>query len=301
MEKCIKPYGTVLLSENYEKFAQETYETVYNAVQQSLATAKNAPILMVSGEGHYDFLSEIITNMWTDDAEETPAHAAAYTHISAIRAAADLVGRENVVVSFEQDPKSIENILSNLNRDRVPDFFLEPQASQLAFIYAYKNGFNIVGTDAGYRGAIERADGNVEEIIMDPQRYAMEHAAISAQAGNARIVVHIGGAAHIKTLQGYPPDSDFSDPDNVPTPVDNPFDSVYGCVVYFNNDDEFKKETEDTSFYRNPENAIQIDAPGKMDSRDRKDVGKRIDDAAATMRSEATTVDIMTTPSRPKI
>lgn len=286
------------MSEAYENFAKETYETVYNAARQNLSEAQTKPILMVSGEDHHDPLLETITNWWTDDEKEAPAHSAAYTHIAAIKAAEDLVGRGNVIISFEQDPKFMQDLLSNMNRGLIPDFALDPGPAQMALLYAYQNGFDIVGTDAGYKIVMERADGNAEEAVNDPQRYAMENAAISALAENARIVVHIGGAAHIMTLQGYLPDSDFSDPNNLPAPADNPFDGVYGRVLYFNSDDEFTRESGATAFYRDPQNAIQIDAPGQMDKSDHREVGQRIDGASADMRSPTPSGDNDFTLSR---
>lgn len=289
------------MSEAYENFARETYGTVYNTVRENIAAANGAPLLVVSGEDHYDPLIEKVTNLWTDDAQESPAHAAAYTHIAAIRSAVELAGRQNVVVSFEQDPARLGDILANMDRGLIPDFVLDPGPGQQALLYAYDNGLTIVGTDAGYAGALERADGDRNELVMDPQRYAMEIAALSAQAENAKVVVHIGGAAHIMTLQGYPPDSDFSDPDSAPARVDNPFEGVYGRTVFFNSDDELKREDGITAFYRDPENAIQIDAPGQMDASDRREVAERINQAAQEIRESAPAPDAAPQPRGPAI
>ena len=269
------------MSSAYEQFAKDTYETVYNAAQKGLSEAKGEPILIVSGEEHSDnILEKIINFVWTDDEDESPAHAAAYTHVAAIKAAEQLVGKYNMVVSVEQDPDLIKDMLSKMDAGMPLDFAMDPSPTQIAFMYAYENGYTIVGTDAGYRSAIQRAEGDALKAIDDPQRYAMENAALSDLADRAKVVVHVGGAAHIKTLQGYLPTDDFSDPDNLPEPVDNPFGDVYGRVIFFNSDEDQGRQTGSTSFYRDPKNAIQIDAPGRMDDSDRENVGQRIEEAA---------------------
>lgn len=162
------------MSEAYEDFATETYTKVRADMAQALEGANGLPILLVSGEAHGDdsTLDKAIPDFLVE-----PAIAAAYTHLAAIKAAVDLVGAENVVLSLEQDQRNVTELkgyFDNVREDNALEQFKPLQDSQVrALIFAQENNVPIFGSDPLIRKVAEGKIG-----ASDPERMEGEIKAI---------------------------------------------------------------------------------------------------------------------------
>lgn len=305
------------MSETYENFARDTYATVNQEVTSAVEQADGMPILVFSGAQHSD---SIEFNWLTPGSWEEPAMAAAYTHISAIRSAVDAVGAENVIVSFEFDQQKLD-IRQGLIRQRVEDDLApEPVLEQIDLVgnpvyaglyYAMENNIEVVASDPEHR---INPDSINPMAAYDPIRLEAEIGTLSQHAlreeNTPKVVVHIGGAAHIANLQGVTP-TEFSegietaeqDTDDVP-----PFEGVYGSTVFFNSYQQAPLEPgviipQIVDYGMDPRNATQIDPPGYMDEEDRliQTIIDRVDttanEVAATPPTPDAAPDAGTNPS----
>jgi hypothetical protein len=270
------------LSETYEKYARDSYTVVMGAMRERLLANGGKPLLVVSGESHEDGTAEKWSNAFTRDSKEQPALAAAYTHMAAITAAVRLVGKENVVVSIEQYSREMGEIARDLRMGLKPKVQLnDEKPMSRAILYANSLGLKIQGTDEGRVGAIRRAEGDLNKAIDDNSRYVEERQALNdlGRFGPRppKIVVHIGGAAHIQMLHGYGPTDNVAQMSaNVRNAVKNPFEAVYGRPLFFNSSDINSDGDVTHAFTSNARNAIQRVAPGAMDANDIKNIEERI-------------------------
>lgn len=289
------------MSEEYKQFARETYEKVYNEMKKSLELSGDTPLLVMSGEHHFDSYKEKnYYNAIAPDSWQEPAAAAAYTHIAMIQAAIDLVGKENVVVSVEMDAflekffeadrayfnsemEKFQNgasldSLSQENRTKME------QGAARAQYFAKNTGVEIVGTDLENRNPDE-------QLRKDAEIEAIGKIALRTQ-NTPKIVLHIGGADHIPSLQGHKQKEIEEDASALTKDPDkNPFLGIFGDTLFFNSGraawfgDGGQRSAAD-GYYTNPDNAVQIDAPGAMDESDIREIEQRIQDAAREMRNQ---------------
>lgn len=288
------------MSETYENFARDTYATVNQEVISAVEQADGMPVLVFSGEQHSD---SIENNFLTPAAFEEPAMAIAYTHVSAIRAAVDAVGAENVVVSFEFDQQKLDArqglIRGTVEDDLAPERMLEAGGRldhpiYAALYYAMENDLEIVASDPLHR----EVDPN------DPRRYEAEIEALSQYAlreeNTPKVVVHFGGSAHIANLQGVTPEEFSEGVETTTQDIDDvpPFEGIYGASAFFNSYQQAPLEPgflipEIVDYGMDPRNATQIDPPGYMDEEDRliQTIIDRVDTAANEVAATPPTPD----------
>ena len=234
---------------------------------------------------------------------EEPALSAAYTHIAAIQSAVDLVGKENVVVSFEFDEPLIEKSLDvvyeiQLLREEGNLDSIYSHAARLfnafptfhAMEFAKSQGLEIVGSDPG-RGADFSSDSQERR---DAEIVALGKLALQTE-DTPKVVVHVGGSAHLVTLQGYPYNIDTSlFADKTQEDAVSPFEGIYGSQIFINSDqpvtDVYNRSA--LAYMRNPDNAMQLDPPGKMDTSDLTDIGSRVQDASREYQASETSTEI---------
>ncbi|MCE7887793.1 MAG: hypothetical protein DYH13_09885 [Alphaproteobacteria bacterium PRO2] len=278
------------MSEAYEKYAKDVYATVFKNMKSALHAAGKKSLLVVSGESHGDsFWETWVTNTYTPDEKEKPALAAAYAHISAMTAAEKLVGQKNVIVSIEATPERIQEILKKFDKGLKPEEIEMDRGTPMtyALYHAYESGFKIVGTDSGSKKARKLAeeegifpDKKVDEAIASEERLGAERNEIGKLASKAKIVVHLGGAAHIPSFYGHKMDEDFTKPDSLQmTHHANPMLKYYGRVIFFNSADKDDSDLTAT-FFSSTRNAIQFKPPGKMSPRDSVDINEQVLSAA---------------------
>ncbi len=305
------------MSEAYEQFAKDTYVKVYHDMKDALGASGDLPILVVSGEMHNDPMLgdhiDIIVSEETDDflkeyediydldisvlipdSMENPALASAYTHMSNIQAASDLVGKDNVVVSVELNNKTLEQVISFIEKGST---FTTPIPALETISFALKNGYEIVASDP-LNGKGDKGDKYQQE------RYDEEILAIGRHAlrieDTPKIVVHIGGTNHIGTLQGYDRfDLAENGEELLRDPEIDPFNGSYGKVLFYNTAQTTTYSIleglfDDTIDYaQNPKNATQIDPPGAMDESDRRNIADRIEEASAEMHNTSEAASTM--------
>lgn len=283
----------------YEGFARDTYTTVRNRLDIAGEKSGDLPVLVVSGERHFEEnLHKFASNLIPDKYEEPPL-AATYTHIASIQAAVDIAGRENVVVSVELSDRELERIEQEIEykidvRNDILEMLGAPEPSQRIFLdsvtewpiyeavrFAVENGLEIVATD------------KLKGISLDQEHFDAEIEELGKIALNTsdppRFVVHIGGAAHIGTLQGHSIDalarngSELTREDAL-----SPFNGIYGEQVYINTAqntlvDEMELAIREIfgdhqycEYSMKKENAIQIDPPGHITEDDVRLAPERI-------------------------
>ncbi len=316
------------MSETYENFARDTYATVDQQVASALTQANGMPVIILSASEHGDGGLENILNVLMHASAEEPAMASAYTHIAAIESAVRAVGAENVIVSFEFDQEKLD-ARQGLLKPAIENEELSPEQQMsyvelqdhpvyVALYHATESGIETVASDP-----LHNIDNYKAQRRFDAEIETLEQHALRTE-NPPQIVVHIGGSSHIPMWQGHKiheitdgnvnKDKDMSADKEVGGEVNKdkiseeplPFEGVYGKVVFLNSYQEpaFEPLTHNTMIYaRDPDNAIQIDPPGKMDKTDMdyETIIQRVQAAAAdqavTMPDPETTPDITTDPA----
>lgn len=276
------------MSDVYKKFAKDTYNIIEAAITLRRIENDGKPVLIISAQSPVDQLIEDTKNSIkrhfkeSSAADEEPAMAGAYAHIGAIKAAEQLFGKSNVLVSFQHSPDEIKKILADSKDGKLgktfEKFFSPDDPAGHAFRYAYENGYRITGSDTGKETAIERAKDKSEAVAkLDETRYETERNAINMMGTvKTGAVVHITSIHHLPLLTGmqYGESPDYQD---MPP---NPYMDVYGFPLIINSDDHHNPVYKSLA---GPDSKIlQIEAPGRMDESDKTDIGKRIDEAAKT-------------------
>lgn len=278
------------MSQRYQDHAKEVYRKFYEEMEAGLkqAEASGKPILVVNGEYHRDSDIEAIANLALADEAQDPALGIAYSHIAAIKAAEELAGKENIVISMELPPQTTEKILASglLDLNNPPKNEDVPAAHALFHILREKYNFEETDTGFGYG-------------TYSPHRYKAENQAIAAipnEHPDAKIIVHIGGLAHLLTLSGYDPEYYAGQSEDLSTlKKEPPFNNQYGSVLMFNNCPTVctnigiiheNVRPLSAEFATSAANAIQIRAPGRMDEDDKvlDTIVARIEAAAANYR-----------------
>jgi hypothetical protein len=280
------------MSDAYEKFAKDIYANVYFHAKDRMDHNHGKPVLIVSGESHFDAPLEKLSNLFKDAAKQEPAMAAAYAHIAAIETAIRLAGKENVVISFERDPDVVKKIIADAKKDygSVENYFGDNLSIDgpmgFAFRYAYNQGLTIIGSDTGDKAALKRHNGDIIAASKDEGRYKEEIVALKELAAThkPRFVVHIGGVDHLATLAGYPYDKD-----PLKSEANNPFKQTYGQPVMIFAGDRDRSTSAGGEFFKNLNSIIQADAPGKMDDSDLNEIEDRIESFADKLAPPSTT------------
>lgn len=284
------------ISDAYKEFAKDSYSTINAAMRDGLSKSGDLPMLVVSGEMHRDLPEQGFLDFFIPAKHEEPALAAAYSHIAAIQSAIDVAGKENVVVSFELNDTLLEKSLGVV--DQIQELRQQGELGNVnseagwmyntfpyfhAMEFAKSQGLVIVGSDPG-RGkdfssdSQERRDAEVDAL----GKLALQTADIP------RVVVHVGGEAHFITLQGHPYNFDTSVYENkTHSDAVSPFEGIYGSQIFINSDqpviDVIGRDI--VAYIRNPENAIQLDPPGKMDASDINDISMRIQEFSTALKA----------------
>ena len=281
------------MSEEYKQFSKETYGSIYQEIKHGLSEAGNLPVLVVSGEMHREPLGQETLNTFIPDEYEEPALAGSYSHISAIQAAADLVGKENVVISIEADDAilkreidAVETIAGHRSNGDIGR--MDPESARLfdnytmfhAIEYANTEGFRIVASDPNRENwnGPERFSGEIESL---------GKLALDTSDNRPKIVVHLGGSSHFATLQGNRYMEDKAGYEGMTSDeAISPFEGIYGKSIFINSEQPISDmyNRSDADYSRNPKNALQIDPPGRMDRSDLEDMGSRIKEASVQMR-----------------
>ena len=273
------------MGDPYKKFAKETYDTVYTAMKDGVAQSGNLPLLFMSGESHIDTKLEKQSNNFVPESDQEPAIAAAYTHVAAIKSAADLVGNDKVAISFEMDQETLDQLKDRYAHN--PDSFqemCERFPMLIALKYAIDNGYETVASDPLYQ----------TPNATSPERFDAEKDALGKVAlrtnNQPNIIVHIGGSYHIGYLQGHTNEELMENGEHLTRQEnEDPFNGIFGHSVFINSAHrnplqlQAAPDTQRYLYLQNPENAIQIDAPGKMDKADITDIAERIEAAAKDM------------------
>ena len=246
-------------------------------ISQALKSSGNLPVFVMSGEVHEDTETENTLNDYLPDQYENPALAAAYTHISAIHAAGELVGKENVIVSIELDQDELDQAIEIANRELNGQVLVEARPMYEAVRFAVEQGYELVASDPlrdrKNPDRQDRFDAEIETI----GKHALR------TEDTPKVIIHIGGAYHIGSLQGYRADELKSDGETLTkNPERNPFEGIFGQTLFYNTAQDtssmFILEVLDdgNNYYRNSANASQIDPPGRMTEIDSRNIANQV-------------------------
>ncbi|MDH5723660.1 MAG: hypothetical protein OEY94_10115 [Alphaproteobacteria bacterium] len=266
------------MSEAYEKFARDTYNKVYDTINQSLKKVDGLPILVVSASDLLDYQKEVAWDYFTSDEHEEPALAGAYTHIAAIQAAVDLVGKDNVIVHFIGDQEQMNSNYKRIDRrEREGRDATYPIDETIKFI-----------NQKGYKIQVdsEASPNSISDI--DSDRLVNNYGKLANVVPAApKIVVSIVPSVVLSFLQGYTQEDMIGNKgaELSRNAEKNPFEGVYKDSVFFNTARYTRvrfaePETTWKSYAIKSENAFQVDAPGQMDKTDMNKISERIMNAS---------------------
>ncbi len=277
LENMSEEYG------DYPTFAGDTYRAARTQIGLALTQSPDLPVFVGSFETHNDDRWVQAEHALTSDLEESPAIAAAVTHIAALQAAVDLVGKENVVLDVE------------LNDKLLNDFKKSPSVSDPAtqtmwhvVKYALDHGIKINASDI--------LNGSPKALI-DQDRFDAELTSVQLQALRTRdaprIVVHVGGAAHMGNFQGFQLSELQSDGSSLDrTQRVSPLEGIYGVQIFLHTPSTRAGELRQNpwgDYADNPANAAQIDSPGRMSETDRTQLGEYVLAASKAAQAEVAT------------
>lgn len=274
------------MSNKYEKFAVDTFQTVHDEISKS---HHQGALLVFVGEEHApnNIQERFKSRIGSEDYE--PNTASIYAQISAIQSAILIAGKENAVLSMEMNEETLARTTEIIrsNNNQVPDNFKTiPSFHTLAF--ALREGISVEASDP------------FADQPSHPERDKLINQAISSLADskgedvgqeNPFIVVHVGGFRHMNNMQGYSDQDVLAAKGDLVYNKDNsPFSGIFNEQVYFNTVrlpelvmDIFNQQVSkgagryhpsidhgiaDQNYTTNKQNAIQIDAPGEMDHDD---------------------------------
>lgn len=268
---------------DYRAFAQTTYGSTREQIAKALTQSPDLPIFVGSFETHNDDRWAQAEHALTSDLEESPATAGAVTHIAALQAAVDLVGKENVVLDVELNDKV-------LNDFKKSPSVSDPAAQTMWHVvkYALDQGIKINTSDV--------LNGSPKALI-DQDRFDAELTSVQLQALRTRdaprIVVHVGGAAHMGNFQGFQLSELQSDGSSLDrTQRVSPLEGIYGAQIFLHTPSTRAGELRQNpwaDYADNPANATQIDSPGRMSEKDRTKLGEYVSDASKAAQAEIAT------------
>jgi hypothetical protein len=285
LENMSEEYG------DYPTFAGDTYRAARTQIGLALTQSPDLPVFVGSFETHNDDRLVRAKDAFTSDLNESPAMAAAVTHIAALQAAVDLVGKENVVLDVE------------LNEKLLNDFKKSPSVSDPAtetmwhvVKYALDHGIKINASDI--------LNGSPKALI-DQDRFDAELTSVQLQALRTRdaprIVVHVGGAAHMGNFQGFQLSELQSDGSSLDrTQRVSPLEGIYGAQIFLHTPSTRAGEWRQNpwgDYADNPANATQIDSPGRMSETDRGCLGQYVSDASKAVQAVVTTQNNACSPT----
>ncbi len=273
---------------SYSEFAAQTYASINRALDQALCESNGGSILMSIGEAHHNLSSDD----QNPENEQNPALAGAFSEVSALAASQRLVGTENTVLAVELLAEDISYLIDGIenNNLRLDDFDVEATMAH-AILYAHRNGIEIVPIEA---------DADVEMNAPERDEMMIDSIRALSLTDEQKIIVHVGGAAHMSNMAGFNNDTIENttgvvtlDPDNTPS------SGSYDDVVFVNTvmlPEDYVTRLEQNSpqtyaevmYFTDPDNAIQIDPPGKMRDEYRDNIGYMIDKAADDFAAQNT-------------
>lgn len=285
------------MNETYEQFAVSTYARFHGEIEGAL---QNVPlggsVLVAIGEGHKEDKWEKSVNQHIPKEDQEPHAAAAFSHIAALEASIRLVGVASTVLSIElkkDDLDSFKAYVESYNGGQLPLSLLQMPAVQ-AIQYAIKKGIRMAPTDPAF-GA-EDPEGR--------KRLRAYTEAVKGLAGRGQnskcVVVHVGGAFHLADMADYSPAEIIAAGGDITfVPLRNLMTEAYGRVLMFNTfrlpqqlveaipgitDARLRSKWANTvkleTALTNPENSIQIDAPGAIDPSIVPYIGSMVENAA---------------------
>jgi len=247
----------------YARFAKETYNRVYDDMKEALEKSDGKPILIVSGEAYRDVDFDLKANKLLPDSLENPAFAATVTHLAIMRAAMDLVDKEDLVVSQELTDHAVEVITDTIKeRDESEGIYSFEVPSRNGLRYALENGLKVSPDDplGGYgRRYPERSMAAIEAI----QKHALAE-------NPPKIVFRMGSVGNTGTLQGIPLQKLLDEGKELTRdPDDDPFKDQYAQTLFYNTVQNtpfylLEYSDEDVDYAKNSANAEQIDPPGAI-------------------------------------
>lgn len=296
------------MSEKYEEFAKTVYKTIQKEITTALKETGGSILVFSGEQHKDEPFEQQLNNMRrkeleqlynkygiTQDfqkiskknygltpADQEPALAGAYTHVATLKAAIEAVGTENVILSLELPENKISKIRSNLEKTRDPKINLSENHTPMyqAIAFADRNSIKVAASSA----AKSSKDISAREVAIQEN--------LRQLAPNTRIVVHAGGSNHLPLMQGHKDNEIKADNGTqISTSKIPPLGDAYTGFIYLNStrlpthqkaffkaakgstlDSETKEVIQESlalnNYTTNPENAVQIDAPGAMDQRD---------------------------------
>ena len=217
------------MTSKYEDYTKGIYKTIREDIADAKQEGGSKPAFLFSGEAHEDSPQE--EKMYADknfpDEAVNPAIAGACAHIAAMKAAIDEYGKENVTAAFEMDQETLDTVIEQIEQMGGDYPAIE------AIKFAIENGLDIKGFDPKFQEyqdnptAKERLDAQVDFF----QKYALE-------TGNSdKIIVAIGGSAHIGYLHGHTPEDLGKNGNNLnatPGALPIEFEGMYGKMLFYN-------------------------------------------------------------------
>lgn len=266
---------------DYEAFAANTYATMHWAINHAMNKGGDRSILTIIGEGHNTNLYTQGKDGVSEDMQE-PFVAAAFAEVSALEASKRLFGADNTVLSVELDADTLADVMEDLkNQDYVLDSSDIEVTMLHAISYAHKNGIEIVPND--FPSDMYETEAQRDLMMIDAI------AAISRE-DERKSVIHIGGAAHLSNMSGYTDEEIENAGGDLKLDLrETPFSDMYEQTIYVNaarfpqgyDLTYFEPQiVAEASYMTDPENAIQIDAPGRIDFTTLNSVADMVNKAA---------------------
>lgn len=293
LEAVVEPFAPDLenMSQehgDYRAFAETTYKGAREEIRQAMTESPDLPVFVGSFETHTDTGYVDVRNAFRNDLDESPAMAAAVTHIAALQAAVDLAGKGNVVLDVELSDKLLKEFINSRNSRTSQGLPYDPGVQPIWHVvsYALDHGIKINPSDVLH---------DAPDAVEGQTRYEAELESVGLQAlytsGAPRVLVHVGGAGHLGNFQGFSQSELLSDGADLNRNLRaQPLEGIYGAEVYLHTpnsgDGSFDRRVEYAS---DPANATQIDSPGRMSETDRMQLGQYVLAASKAAQSEIAT------------
>ncbi|SEN59309.1 hypothetical protein [Nitrosomonas marina] len=270
------------------EYAQKTYDVIYGEMLNRKPTSDGQNTLVIIGEEHVDPF---------EFKDMEPARQALYAHISALSAAKNIVGSDNVILSVEMDEETLKHAIRGISQG-IPNHLQDrPMAHTIK--YALDNNIRMVASDTlGLHPSFQEYDNSSELRNYAQHKNIIE----TAQENSEAYIVHIGGMLHLSNLQGYSNEEVIAANGQLSyDPEKSPFKDHYAHQFFINashlsdyeiNSAESRREKESNPFSEfhallaefnyasNKDNALQINPPYYAEHRRGEDIVSYIEDAA---------------------
>lgn len=258
-------------------YAQETYNQIYSEMLDHKPTNNGDPTLILIAEEHIDH--PVFEGM-------EPAQQAIYAEISALGAAKNILGSENVILSVEMPEGDLQHVRQIISEGIPESAQSIPSSHTIKF--ALDNGIDVVASDPLGGSPQHQKYDNSSELRDYAQRKELIE---TANDNKGAYVVHIGGAMHLSNFQGYKNEEVINANGELShNPQNTPLRNHYAHQIFINashlhpiehgvfesqakkiSDDpfnEFRALVSEFNYVTNKENAIQINPPAYAESID---------------------------------